>query len=88
MLRITLRKSENGSIVQLAGRLGEEAVGEARKECAAAEPPLLIDAAELREADADGLALLAELLNRGDRVEGLSRYLAMRVEALRERGGP
>ncbi len=49
--------------------------------------PLLVDATGLQETDADGLALLAKILAGGGRIEGLSRYLAMHVEALRERGG-
>ncbi len=86
MLRITLSEKEDGSMVQLAGRLGGEWVDQAKQSCATAEAPLLIDASELQEADTAGLTLLAELLDRGERVEGLSSYLAMRVDVLRERG--
>ena len=87
MLRITLEVKNDGSIVGLAGRLGDEFVSEAERVCMSAEAPLLIDATGLQQADADGLALLAKILAEGGRIEGLSTYLAMRVEALRERGG-
>ncbi len=86
MLRITLEAHEDGSTVGLAGRLAGEFVGEAERVCLSAEAPLLIDATSLQEADADGLALLGKLLAAGGRIENLSKYLAMRVETLRERG--
>jgi len=85
MLQIT--RDNDGAIVRLAGRLAEKFVSEAERVCLSAEAPLLIDATGLQEADADGLALLAKFLAGGGRIEGLSTYLAMRVEALRERGG-
>ena len=87
MLRITPEVNNDGSIVRLTGRLADELVSEAERVCLSAEAPLLIDATGLEEADADGLALLAKILAGGGRIEGLSTYLAMRVEALRERGG-
>jgi len=86
VLRITLEASDHGSTVGLAGRLAGEFVGEAERVCLLAGAPLLIDATNLQEADADGLALLGKILAGGGRIENLSRYLAMRVEALRERG--
>ncbi len=87
MLRITLEVNNDGSTVRLAGRLADEFVVEAERVCLSAEAPLLIDATELRGADADGLALLVKILEGGARIEGLSTYLAMRLEALRERDG-
>ena len=87
MLRITPEVNKDGSIVRLTGRLANEPVSEAERVCLSAEAPLLIAATGLQEADADGFALLATILAGGGRIEGLSRYLAMRVEALRERSG-
>ena len=86
MLRITLEANDEGSTVGLAGRLAGEFVGEAEQVCLSAEAPLLIDATQLQGADADGLALLGKILARGGRIENLSKYLAMRVEAVRKRG--
>ena len=87
MLHIAIETDDSGSVVRLAGRLAGEFVGEAKRVCLSAEAPLLIDATELKDADADGLALLVKILEGGARVEGLSGYLALRVDALRERGG-
>ena len=87
MLRITLEASNDGSIIRLAGGLADEFVSEAERVCLSAEAPLLIDATGLREADADGFALLARILAGGGLIEGLSTYLAMRVDALQERDG-
>ncbi len=86
MLRITLEANDDGSTVVLEGRLAREFVGEAERVCLSAEAPLVIDAIHLQEADTDGLALLGKLLAAGVRIENLSKYLAMRVETLRERG--
>ncbi len=87
MLRFTLAaNNDDGSVVPLAGRLADEFVSEAERVCLS-DAPLLVDATGLQETDADGLALLAKILAGGGRIEGLSRYLAMHVEALRERGG-
>ena len=86
MLHIAIERDDSGSVVRLAGRLAGEFVGEAERVCLSAKPPLLIDATGLQEADADGLALLVKILEGGARVKGLSGYLAMRVDALREKG--
>ncbi len=87
MLRISQEVSDDGLMVRLAGRLAGVFVGEVKHVCLSAEPPLLIDATELLSADADGLTLLVKILEGGTRIEGLSGYLAMRVNTLRERGG-
>ena len=86
MLHITVQKYDDGSVVRLSGRLAGESVAEARQVCFSAAAPLLIDASELRDAGADGIALLVELMTEGAQVEGLSGYLAMRVRTLQERG--
>ena len=86
MLHIGVQENDDGSVVRLSGRLEGESVAEARQVCLSARAPLLVDATELRDAAADGIALLAELLTQGARVEGLSGYLAMSVRTLREQG--
>jgi len=63
----------------------DEFVREAERVCLSAEAPPMVDATELQEADADGLALLAKILAGGGRIEGLSKYLAMRARHF-ERG--
>ena len=86
MLHMVVQENDGGAVVRLSGRLADEFVAEARRVCFSAAEPLLVDATELQDADADGFALLANLINEGARVEGLSGYLAMRVRTLRERG--
>ena len=86
MLHIALKKNDDGSVVSLSGRLEGEFVAEARRVCLSAAAPLLIDATELQDAGADGIALLMDLMSEGARVEGLSGYLTMRVRTLREKG--
>ena len=80
MLRISIATNTSGSVVRLAGRLAGEFIVEAERVCLSAEAPLLIDATELQDADADGLALLAKLTKEGAQVEGLSGYLTMRLK--------
>ena len=86
MLHITVQKNDDGSVIRLSGRLVGEFVEEARQVCLSATAPLLIDATELQDAGADGRALLAELMTEGARVEGLSGYLTISVQNLREQG--
>ncbi len=84
---MVVQENDGGAVVRLSGRLADEFVAEARRVCFSAAEPLLVDATELQDADADGLALLVKILEGGARVEGLSEYLAMRVDALRARDG-
>ncbi len=83
MLHIAVERNDDGSVVRLSGRVVGEFVAEAERVCLSAAAPLLIDATELQDADADGLALLVRILDGGGGVEGLSGYLAMRLTALR-----
>ena len=85
MLHLVVQEDDDGSVVRLSGQLADEFVAETRRVCRSATGPLLIDATELKDADADGFALLADLVKEGARVEGLSGYLTMRVRAVRER---
>ena len=86
MLRITVQENDDGSVLGLSGRLEGEFVMETRQAALSATAPLLIDATELRDAGGDGIALLMELMTEGARVEGLSRYLTMRLRTLLEQG--
>ncbi len=84
MLRITVVTDTDGTVVRMAGRLAGDQLEEVRRVCFSAESPLLIDASGLQGAAADGFAFLATILDGGGRVEGLSKYLSMRVSSLRE----
>ncbi len=65
MLHMSVQENDDGSVVRLSGRLEGDFVAEAGRVCLSAAAPLLIDATELRDAGADGIALLAELLTQG-----------------------
>ena len=84
---MVVEENDGGSVVRLSGRLVGEFVPEAMRTCSSVAPPVRIDATDLREADADGCVWLAKLIEGGARVENLSRYLRIRVDALRERAG-
>jgi anti-anti-sigma regulatory factor len=77
-----------GSVVRLAGRLTAEFVKDVEHLCLSTEPPVLIDASELRFCDPDGLAFLVRARVQGGAasVEGLSEYLLMRVRVEERRG--
>ena len=81
MFRATAETGPDGSVIRVAGRLTAEFVGDVERLWLFAEPPVLIDASELRSCDADGLAFLARVRDRGGTatVEGLSEYLLMRL---------
>jgi hypothetical protein len=86
MFRARLEVGVDGLVLRLAGRLTVEYVEEAERLCISAEPPVLVDASELRSCDPDGLAFLARVRAGTVRVEGLSEYLLMRVRVLEKRG--
>ena len=86
MFRATVEIGVDGSVVRLAGRLTVEFVEDVERLCDSAEPPVLIDAGELRSCDADGMAFLARVRGSAASVEGLSEYLLMRVRVEERRG--
>jgi hypothetical protein len=83
MLYIEVNENDGGCLVRLEGRLAEGFVSEAERVCFSAGLPLTIDATHLNDADADGIAWLVKVIRGGVRVQGLSGYLAERLEAQR-----
>ena len=79
MFRATVDTDVDGSVVKPAGQLTVEFVKDVERMCLSAEPPVLIDANELRSCDVDGLAFLARVTRSAVTVEGLSEYLEMRI---------
>ncbi len=80
MFRATMEAVvDDGSVIRIAGHLTGEFLAEMERWCLSAEPPVLVDASDLRSTDAGGFALLARLRDSGVRVEGLSEYVEMRV---------
>ena len=83
MFRATVDTDVDGSVVRMAGQLTVEFLKDVERLCISAEPPVLIDANGLRSCDADGLAFLARMRDGAVRVEGLSKYLEMRIRYVR-----
>lgn len=87
MFCIDLDPSGVAASCRLIGRLDAQGAEEARSFLSERPLPAIVDASELRFADAAGLALLADLKAAGARLEGLSPYLALRLEEERKRLG-
>ena len=86
MFRAMVDTDVDGSAVMVAGQLTVEFVKDVERVCLSADPPVLIDASGLRSCDADGLACLARMRDNGVRVDGLSKYLEMRLRHEMRRG--
>ncbi len=86
MFRATVETGVDGSVIRVAGRLTAEFVRDLERLCLSTEPPLVIDASELRSCDAEGLAFIAQALDGSATVAGLSEYLFLRVRLERSRG--
>ena len=89
MFRAMVEMGGDGSVVRVAGRMTAEFLGDVERLCLSAEPPVVIDASELRFCDAEGLAFIARLRDGTVSVVGLSEYLLMRVRTagVRTEGG-
>ena len=85
MFRVTVKTGVDGSVVRVAGWLTAEYVRDVERLCLFAEPPVVLDASELRSCDAEGLAFLARLRDGTASMKGLSEYLVMRVRIERRR---
>ena len=75
-----------GTVVRLAGRLGDVQVPDFVETCAKAPRPLRIDLSELVSVDAVGVDALLRVREMGAVFYGLSEYLHLKIESLaRER---
>ena len=75
-----------GTIVHLAGRLGDVQVPDFVETCAKAARPLRIDLSELVSVDAAGIEALLHVRETGAVFDGLPEYLHLKIESLaRER---
>ena len=79
-----------GTVVHLAGRLGDVQVPDFVETCAKAAKPLRIDLSELVSVDAVGIEALLHVREMGAVFDGLPEYLHLKIESLaRERpSGP
>ena len=75
-----------GTVVHLAGRLGDAQAPDFVETCANAARPLRIDLSELVSVDAVGIEALLRVRDMGAVFDGLPEYLHLKIESMaRER---
>jgi ABC-type transporter Mla MlaB component len=79
--RILLEPSGDKTRCRLSGRLDAAAAAEARRVLAGSPAVVAVDVADLQSADESGLQLLLDLRAACTPLEGLSRYLELRLAA-------
>ena len=70
-----------GTIIRLAGRLGDAQVPDFIEICTSAERPLRIDLSELVSVDAVGIEALLRVRDTGAVFDGPPEYLRLKIEA-------
>ena len=88
--RIEVAPGVLGTVVRLAGRLGDAQVPAFVETCAQVARPLRIDLRELVSVDAVGIEALLRVRDTGAMFDGLPEYLHLKIEALarERRSGP
>ena len=88
--RIEVVRGVLGTVVRLAGRLGDAQVPDFVETCAKVAKPLRIDLSELVSVDAVGIEALLRVREMGAVFDGLPEYLHLKIEALarERRSGP
>jgi ABC-type transporter Mla MlaB component len=86
--RITSIPADDGETLRIAGRLEGEGLTELDRAVAAAARPLTIDLSDLQHADAEALALLAQLEGAGVRLARATQYLRLRLDQMSIDGAP
>ncbi len=77
MLRITKTATANAVVMKLEGTLREPWIEEVRRACESEGKPVALDLADVHYVDADGEALLLELIHRrGVPVAASSNFVA------------
>ncbi len=79
-IRITKTDSDTATIVQVDGRLAEDAVADLEGECQSPRGTLYLDLTNLISADAEGLKALNKLVESGARLVGESPYFRLRLK--------
>ncbi len=72
--------AEDGTVLQLAGRLAADSVAELGRVCREVDWPLRLDLSELTYADDTGLAAIRELVARGAELERVPPFVALLLE--------
>ncbi len=80
--RIEIVHGVHGTVVHLAGRLGDMQVPDFVETCAKAARPLRVDLSELISVDAAGIEALLRVRETGAVFDGLPEYLHLKIESL------
>jgi ABC-type transporter Mla MlaB component len=83
MLRITTRQEDESLLLKLEGKLLEPWLDEVRRVCSASGTPqdrIRLDLAAVTFADADGAALLRELIRNGVAIDACSGFVALLLD--------
>ena len=81
-LRITTEPAGAATLVSVSGRLAEAASVELDRVVREITGAIRLDVGELRSADATGLALLRRLRDSGVRLERMSPYIRLVLDAV------
>jgi anti-anti-sigma regulatory factor len=79
-VRITSILESTETVLQIAGKLRTEDVGELEREASAVTGPLVLDVSGLASTDAAGAESLKSWADRGAELRGVSTYLALLLE--------
>ena len=80
-IRIERRETQDGVIVELHGWLREDVLGELESVCGSVTDPLRLDLSRLTGADEAGLRALRSRADAGARLEGVSPYIRLLLDA-------
>ena len=79
-VRITSISESTGTVLQIAGKLRTEDVGELEREASGVTGRLVLDVSHLASTDAAGAESLNALAHRGAELRGVSPYLGLLLE--------
>ena len=80
MIRVTSRRAENKTIVQIDGELRSDFVEELGRFASGGEPPVTLDLSNLRSMDSDSAEAFAELAQDVAAVIGASPFIRLLLE--------
>lgn len=80
MIRVTSRRSEGKSIIQIDGALRSEFLEELADTISSMEPPIVLDLSNLRSVDSESTEALVRMAKEAAEVIGASPYIRLLLE--------
>ena len=80
MIRVTSRRSENKTVVQIDGALRSEFLEELGKAVSDAEPPVTLDLSHLQIVDSESTEAFVKMAKDAAEVIGASPYIRLLLE--------